>query len=230
MKMPAATPTAAPLARVVAFSVTSALASSISSRTIAVVRSVISPSVVARFCGAGGPGSAATAPQQGGDQQAAEERAAHEGLGMLLDEARARADGRGDARQRVGSPRHVERGRGRGDGPGGGLLLARRVRGHRRLGRGLGRLGGATERGRLVGRGPVGPFGGLWRWRRAVTGACAGARRAHGPGLVAGIAARRRRGLAGGRRVDGLGRRLLAVAGVAVLLAHSGGSSPKARR
>src|SRR4051794_4157673 len=93
-KRPATIATTVPLPSLVNFAVTSALASSISSRTMTVVRSATSPSVVTMFSGVGSVG---TAPDQVGEDDAADEGGADEDLGMTFDERRRRADGIGDA-------------------------------------------------------------------------------------------------------------------------------------
>src|SRR3954451_14467783 len=89
-KIPAATGPAAPRPVLETLARTSALASSISSRTMTVVRSATSPSVVAMFSGRL---SVATAAAQDGCQyEAAQEGGAHEHLGMALGERAGRAD------------------------------------------------------------------------------------------------------------------------------------------
>src|SRR4051812_25532289 len=89
-KIPAATATPAPRPSLETLARTSALASSISSRTMTVVRSATSPSVVAMFSGRL---SVATAAAQDGCQdEAAQEGGADEHLGMALGERGGRAD------------------------------------------------------------------------------------------------------------------------------------------
>src|SRR3954454_19561123 len=86
---PAAMATTAPLPSLLTLLVTSALASSISSRTMTVVRSATSPSVVAMFSGRG---SGATASDQGCGHDAAQEGGADENLGMPVGERGRRAE------------------------------------------------------------------------------------------------------------------------------------------
>src|SRR4029453_13156494 len=79
---PAAVPTTAPRTSLVTFSVISALASSISSRTSRLARSGISLTAVAIWGPASGfPGSGAKALDQEGEGDAAQERGADEDLG-----------------------------------------------------------------------------------------------------------------------------------------------------
>src|SRR4051794_27272949 len=89
-KIPAATATPAPRPSVENLARTSALASSISSRTMTVVRSATSPSVVARLSGR--PSVATAAAYEGREDEAAQERGADEHLGMALGERGGRAD------------------------------------------------------------------------------------------------------------------------------------------
>src|SRR3954447_3532714 len=89
-KIPAATATPAPRPSLETLARTSALASSISSRTMTVVRSATSPSVVAMFSGRLSVATAAT--QEGCEDQAAQEGGAHEHFGMALGERAGRAD------------------------------------------------------------------------------------------------------------------------------------------
>src|SRR3954471_23953650 len=91
---PATTATTPALPSFVTLAVTSALASSISSRTMTVVRSATSPSVVTMLSGVG---SVATAADEVGEDDAADERGADEDLGMAFDKRRRGADGIGDA-------------------------------------------------------------------------------------------------------------------------------------
>src|SRR5436190_13446632 len=88
-KIPAATATPAPRPSLESLARTSALASSISSRTMTVVRSATSPSVVAMLSGRP---SAATALQQGREDDTAHERGADQHLGMALGQRGGRAD------------------------------------------------------------------------------------------------------------------------------------------
>src|SRR3954465_10149665 len=105
-KIPAATATPAPRPSVENLARTSALASSISSRTMTVVRSATSPSVVARLSGR--PSVATAAAYEGREDEAAQERGADEPLGMALGERGGRADRlrqpfqRGRRRDRLG--------------------------------------------------------------------------------------------------------------------------------
>src|SRR5215211_6611953 len=89
-KIPAATATPAPRPSFETLARTSALASSISSRTMTVVRSATSPSVVAMFSGR--PSVATAASQEGREDEAAQEGGAHQHLGMALGERGGRAD------------------------------------------------------------------------------------------------------------------------------------------
>ena len=82
-KTPAAAATAAPLPSRVAFCVTSAFASSISSRTSSDAFSLISATVWPICCGRLWSGSAAKVLEDQGEHEAAGERCADEGLGPL---------------------------------------------------------------------------------------------------------------------------------------------------
>src|SRR3954447_18235186 len=127
-KIPAATATPAPRPSFETLARTSALASSISSRTMTVVRSATSPSVVAMFSGRLSVATAAA--QDGCEDDAAQEGGAHEHLGMAL-------GGRAGRAYRLRPP--FQGGR-RGDGLGRGRSsgLGRYRRG--RLRSGLGRF------------------------------------------------------------------------------------------
>src|SRR4051794_22219686 len=81
-KMPAAVPTTAPRTSLLTFSATSALASSISSRTSRLARSEISWTAAAIWGPSSGcPGSGAKALDQEGEGDAAQEGGADEDLG-----------------------------------------------------------------------------------------------------------------------------------------------------
>src|SRR4051812_17537944 len=82
-KTPAAAAIAAPLPSFVAFCVTSAFASAISSRTSSEAFSLISAIVWPISCGRVLSGSAAKALEDQGEHEAAGERCADEGLGPL---------------------------------------------------------------------------------------------------------------------------------------------------
>src|SRR3954462_15230248 len=109
-KIPAATPMPAPRPSFATLARTSALASSISSRTMTVVRSATSPRVVAMFSGRL---SVATAAEDGREDEAAEEGGADEQLGMALGQRGGRTDRFGHALQGRGDRRRQRSGLGR---------------------------------------------------------------------------------------------------------------------
>src|SRR3982751_5333701 len=117
-KTPAATATPAPRPSFETLARTSALASSISSRTMTVVRSATSPSVVAMFSGRLSVATAAA--QDGCEDYAAQEGGAHQHLGMAVGEGAGRADRLRQPFQGRRRRDRLRRGGGRGLGPGPG--------------------------------------------------------------------------------------------------------------